>query len=66
MDIHTHMKVTSGLVTTSGVGTVIGFFSKAIPVLQVLSLLVAVASGVLGMFWIAYQFRRAYRADHPK
>lgn len=66
MDIHSHMKVASGLVTTSGVGTVIGFFSKAIPVLQVMSLMVAIASGVLGMFWIAYQFRRTYRADHKK
>lgn len=63
MEIQPDMKVVAASATTSGVSTVIGFFSHAIPILQVVSLLVAIVSGILGIFWIAFQFRRAMKAQ---
>lgn len=53
------MKVAIGLGSTSGGFTLLGFITQAIPVLQAVSLLVAISSGVLGMCWMFYQYKRS-------
>lgn len=53
------MKIKSGVATTVPGGfTVLSYIPQIIPVLQAVSLVIAIASGVCGILWMYYQYKR--------
>lgn len=54
-----YMKIKSGVATTVPGGfTVLSYIPQIIPVLQAVSLVIAIASGVCGILWMYYQYKR--------